>query len=26
MAKPFDVSKFRKAITKSVPGLSVGFN
>ena len=26
MARPFDVSKFRKAITKSVPGLSVGFN
>ena len=26
MAKPFDVSKFRKSITKSVPGLSVGFN
>jgi RecA/RadA recombinase len=26
MARPFDVSKFRKGITKSVPGLSVGFN
>ena len=26
MAKPFDVSKFRKSITKAVPGLSVGFN
>ena len=26
MAKPFDVSKFRKSITKSVSGLSVGFN
>ena len=26
MARPFDVSKFRKSITKSVPGLSVGFN
>ena len=25
MAKPFDVSKFRKSITKSVPGLSSGF-
>ena len=25
MARPFDVSKFRKTITKSVPGLSVGF-
>ena len=25
MSKPFDISKFRKAITKSVPGLSVGF-
>ena len=24
--KPFDVSKFRKSITKAVPGLSVGFN
>lgn len=26
MAKPFDVSKFRKHITKSIDGLSVGFN
>lgn len=26
MAKPFDVSKFRKGITKSVAGLSIGFN
>ena len=26
MARPFNVSKFRKSITKSVPGLSVGFN
>ena len=26
MAKPLDVSKFPKSITKSVPGLSVGFN
>ena len=26
MGKPFDVSKFRKSITKAVPGLSVGFN
>lgn len=26
MVKPFDVSKFRKSITKAVPGLSVGFN
>ena len=25
MSKPFDVSKFRKSITKSVPGLSSGF-
>ena len=25
MAKPFDISKFRKSITKAVPGLSVGF-
>ena len=25
MARPFDVSKFRKTVTKSVPGLSVGF-
>ena len=26
MARLFDVSKFRKSITKAVPGLSVGFN
>lgn len=26
MGKPFDVSKFRKSITKSIEGLSVGFN
>jgi len=26
MAKPFDVSKFRKDITKSISGMSVGFN
>ena len=26
MAKPFDVSKFRKEITKSIEGLSIGFN
>jgi recombination protein RecA len=26
MAKTFDVSKFRKSITKSIEGLSVGFN
>ena len=26
MARPFDVSKFRKDITKSIDGLSVGFN
>jgi len=26
MPKPFDVSKFRKTITKSVPGLSIGFS
>lgn len=26
MAKPFDVSKFRKDITKSINGLSIGFN
>lgn len=25
MAKPFDIAKFRKSITKSVPGLSTGF-
>ena len=26
MAKTFDVSKFRKSITKSIEGLSIGFN
>ena len=26
LAKPFDISKFRKEITKSIEGLSVGFN
>jgi recombination protein RecA len=26
LAKPFDISKFRKDITKSIEGLSVGFN
>ena len=26
MAKPFDVSKFRKSITKSIEGISVGFS
>lgn len=26
MAKPFDVSKFRKSITKSIDGLGIGFN
>jgi len=26
MAKPFDLSKFRKNITKSIEGLSIGFN
>jgi len=26
MGKPFDVAKFRKSITKSIEGLSVGFN
>lgn len=26
MAKPFDISKFRKSITKSIDGLGVGFN
>jgi RecA/RadA recombinase len=26
MAKAFDVSKFRKSITKSIEGLSIGFN
>lgn len=26
MSKPFDLSKFRKSITKSIEGISVGFN
>ncbi len=26
MQKPFDISAFRKGITKSIPGLSTGFN
>lgn len=26
MAKPIDVSKFRKSITKSIPGISAGFH
>lgn len=26
MAKPFDISKFRKDITKSIEGLSIGFH
>jgi recombination protein RecA len=26
LAKPFDLSKFRKSITKSIEGISVGFN
>ena len=26
MAKPFDISKFRKGITKAIDGLSIGFN
>ena len=26
MAKPFDVSKFRKTLTKSITGLGIGFN
>ena len=26
MAKAFDISKFRKSITKSIEGLSIGFN
>jgi hypothetical protein len=25
MAKPFDLSKFRKTLTKSIEGISVGF-
>lgn len=24
--RPFDISKFRKDLTKSIPGISVGFN
>jgi RecA/RadA recombinase len=26
MVKPFDISKFRKSITKSIPGMSAGFH
>ena len=26
MVKPFDVTKFRKSITKSIQGLGVGFS
>lgn len=26
MARPFDLSKFRKNITKSIDGVSIGFN
>ena len=26
MSKPFDVSRFRKEITKSIDGLTIGFN
>jgi len=26
MAKPFDISKFRKSLTKSIDGLGIGFN
>ena len=26
MAKAFDLSKFRKGVTKSIEGLSIGFN
>ena len=26
MAQPFDISKFRKGITKSIDGMSIGFN
>ena len=26
MAKPFDISKFRKEITKAIPALSIGYN
>ena len=26
MTKPFDATKFRKSITKSIPGLGIGFS
>jgi len=26
LAKPFDVSKFRKDLTKAIPGMSIGYN
>ena len=26
MTKPFDATKFRKSITKSIQGLGIGFN
>jgi RecA/RadA recombinase len=26
MAKPFDISKFRKSLTKNITGISTGFN
>ena len=26
MAKPYDFSKFRKSLTKSIEGMSIGFN
>jgi len=26
MAKPYDISKFRKSITKAIPGMGIGFN
>ena len=26
MAKPFDISKFRKDLTKAIPGMSIGYN
>jgi RecA/RadA recombinase len=26
MARPFDVSKFRKDLTKAIPGMSIGYN
>lgn len=25
MQKPFDISKFRKSVTKNIPGISAGF-